>query len=93
MATDLADYMVVNGSTFRQAHDAVGKIVLYAIDNKKELHELKLEEMKQFSKHIKKDVFKWLEPASAIKRRNLLGGTGSRAVRECIIQAKTETNS
>ena len=93
MATDLADYMVVNGSTFRQAHDAVGKIVLYAIDNKKELHELKLEEMKQFSKHIKKDVFKWLEPASAIKRRNLLGGTGSRAVRECIKQAKTETNS
>jgi argininosuccinate lyase len=93
MATDLADYMVVNGSTFRQAHDAVGKIVLYAIDNKKELHELKLEEMKQFSKHIKKDVFKWLKPASAIKRRNLLGGTGSRAVRECIKQAKTETNS
>jgi argininosuccinate lyase len=93
MATDLADYMVVNGSTFRQAHDAVGKIVLYAIGNKKELHELKLDDMKQFSKHIKKDVFKWLEPASAIKRRNLLGGTGSRAVRECIKQAKTETNS
>ncbi|MBW1763246.1 MAG: argininosuccinate lyase [Deltaproteobacteria bacterium] len=93
MATDLADYMVVNGSTFRQAHDAVGKIVLYAIDNKKELHELKLEEMKQFSKHIKKDVFKWLEPASAIKRRNLLGGTGSRAVLECIKQAKMEINS
>ncbi len=93
MATDLADYLVNKGMTFRSAHEIVGKIVLYAIDQKKHLEELSLEEYKGFSIQITKDVFKWLDPASAIKRRNLTGGTGSDAVRNALNNAKKEIES
>ncbi|MBN1625622.1 MAG: argininosuccinate lyase [Deltaproteobacteria bacterium] len=93
MATDLADYLVNKGMTFRSAHETAGKIVLYAIDRKKHLEELSLEEYKGFAVQIDSDVFKWLEPASAIKRRNITGGTGSEAVEKAINRAKKETAS
>jgi len=93
MATDLADYLVNKGMTFRSAHEVVGKIVLYAIDQKKHLEDLSLEEYKGFSVQITKDVFKWLDPGSAIKRRNLTGGTGSDAVRNALNNAKKEMES
>lgn len=90
MATDLADYLVNKGITFRSAHEIVGKIILYAIDQKKHLEEISLDEYQRFSKQIKKDVFKWLDPASAIKRRNLIGGTGFDAVKNAVNNAKKE---
>jgi len=93
MATDLADYLVDKGLTFRSAHEIVGKIVLFAIEKKRRLEDLSLEEFERFSMHITKDVFKWLDPASAIKRRNLLGGTGSEAVRNALNKAREEIGS
>lgn len=93
MATDLADYLVNKGMTFRSAHETAGKIVLYAIDRKKPLEELSLKEYQGFSMQIDKDVFKWLEPVSAIKRRDLTGGTGSGAVKNAINSAKKEVGS
>jgi argininosuccinate lyase len=93
MATDLADYLVTKGVTFRSAHEVVGKIVLFAIDQKRHLEELTLEEFNGFSMQITKDVFKWLDPASAIKRRNLPGGTGSDAVRNALSRAREEIGS
>ncbi len=90
VATDLADYLVRKGVTFRQAHEAVGKMVLFAIDQNKELNQLTLKEMRGFSKQIDKNVYDWLEPASCIKRRNLPGGTGSETVRKNLERAKEE---
>jgi argininosuccinate lyase len=93
MATDLADYLVRKGMTFRQAHEVVGKVVLLAIEQEKDLKDLKLEELKHFTRLITKDVFEWLDPASAIKRRNLQGGTGTDAVKNYISRAKMEISS
>jgi argininosuccinate lyase len=93
MATDLADYLVTKGVTFRSAHEVVGKIVLFAIEQKRHLEELTLEEFNGFSMQISKDVFKWLDPASAIKRRNLPGGTGSDAVRNALSKAREEVGA
>jgi len=93
MATDLADYLVTKGMTFRKAHETVGEIVLFAIDRKKSLKELTLEELKGFAGQITKDVFDWLEPASAIARRNLHGATGSEMVKQSIERAKKEVGS
>lgn len=90
VATDLADYLVRKGVTFRQAHETVGKMVLFAIDQNKELNQLTLNEMKSFSKQIDKHVYDWLEPASCIKRRNLPGGTGSETVKKNLERAKEE---
>lgn len=90
MATDLADYLVNKGMTFRNAHEVVGKIVLFAIDEKRTLKELTLDELKVFARRISEDVFEWLEPVSAIKRRNLFGGTGDDVVKKSIQRAKKE---
>jgi argininosuccinate lyase len=87
-ATDLADYLVGKGVTFRRAHELVGKMVLYALDRKKELGQLTLDEMKGFSRHIEKDVYDWLDPRSCIERRNLPGGTGSQSVKRALSKAR-----
>ena len=47
-ATDLADYLVGKGMTFREAHGCVGKAVGFAIQQGKELNELSLKELKNF---------------------------------------------
>jgi len=89
-ATDLADYLVGKGVTFRQAHETVGKIVLYAMDEKKELDQLDLEELKTFDEQIEKDVSEWLDPALCIKRREIHGGTGPKEVKKRLKEAKRE---
>ncbi len=92
-ATDLADYLVGKGLTFRRAHETVGKIILYAMEERKELDQLKLEEMKNFSGEIDTDVHDWLDPALCIKRRELPGGTGPEMVRKRLDEAKREIES
>jgi argininosuccinate lyase len=93
VATDLADYLVAKGVTFRQAHEIVGKMVLFALDQKKELRDLTLQEMKGFSRQVDEDVYEWLDPAASIQRRNLPGGTGTEAVKERLKKAREEVGS
>jgi argininosuccinate lyase len=93
VATDLADYLVRKGVTFRRAHEIVGKMVLYAMDHGKELRQLTLKEMKGFFGDIGKDVYEWLDPLSCINRRNLPGGTGSGAVKRALVKARKEIGS
>jgi argininosuccinate lyase len=90
VATDLADYLVKKGMTFRQAHEAVGRMVLFAMDGDKALHALTLDEMKGFARQITQDVYDWLDPVSAVQRRNLPGGTGPDMVQGRIQKAKEE---
>jgi argininosuccinate lyase len=90
VATDLADYLVQRGVTFRQAHETVGEMVLYAMGERKELHELSLKEMKRFSPRIRSDVKNWLDPAKCVRRRELPGGTGPGVVKRSLEKAKRE---
>ncbi|PJB35972.1 MAG: argininosuccinate lyase [Deltaproteobacteria bacterium CG_4_9_14_3_um_filter_51_14] len=89
-ATDLAEYLVGRGVTFRQAHEITGRIVLYASDCGKELHELSMEEMKGFSRQIGQDIYPWLTPEGSVSRRTLKGGTAPDTVKEGIARAKEE---
>jgi len=90
VATDLADYLVRKGLTFRQAHEIVGKMVLLAMDQKKELHQLTLNEMRGFNRQIGEDVYEWLDPLLSPARRNGLGGTGPDRVKQAIEEAREE---
>jgi argininosuccinate lyase len=89
-ATDLADYLVTKGMSFRQAHEVVGRIVLFAMDRQKELHQLTLGDLRDFSRQIEEDVFDWLDLAACVHRRNITGGTGDEEVAERLLQAKQE---
>jgi argininosuccinate lyase len=92
-ATDLADYLVRKGITFRKAHEIVGRIVLTAIEENKELHEFSLKELKAFNRQITKDVFEWLDPESPVKKREIPGGTGPAAVKDSLKKARKELRS
>jgi argininosuccinate lyase len=90
VATDLADYLVKKGVTFRHAHEIVGKLVSYALSQGKELGQLTLEEMRNFSSRIEEDAYDWLDPFAGIKRREIPGGTGPAAVRKSLEKAREE---
>lgn len=79
-ATDIADYLVTKGLPFREAHEVIGKIVLYSIQNKKYLLDLTIEEYKQFSSLFEEDIYPILEPEHVVAARNSLGGTAPKQV-------------
>ena len=89
-ATDLADYLVVNGLAFRDAHEVVGKTVQYAIQKNKTLAELKLTELQEFSEVIKEDVFAILELEGSVAARNHIGGTAPTQVKAAIARIKKQ---
>lgn len=93
VATDLADYLVREGRTFRDAHEIVGKMILFSVDQGKELHDLTLAEMRRFEKKINKEVYTWLDPALTVKRRNIPGGTGPDMVKQSLKKAREELKS
>ena len=73
LATDLADYLVLAGVPFRQAHEVIGKLVAYCIERNCGFPELKLEEFRQFSENFGPDVFSVLNLDRAIDRRTAIG--------------------
>ncbi len=89
-ATDLADYLVERGVSFRDAHSVVGKIVLYAIKTQKSLQELQLDEYKVFSPLFNDDVYLILQHKNIVQRRNSPGGTSSLQVKNALKKAKKQ---
>jgi argininosuccinate lyase len=83
-ATDLADYLVRKQIPFRDAHAIVGKAVQYAITRNKDLSELTLKELQQFSKKIAKDVFACLTLEGSIAARKHTGGTAPIQIRKAV---------
>ncbi len=83
-ATDLADYMVTKGMAFRNAHEVVGLAVRLGIETKRDLSELSLEELQQFSEIIGEDVYQVLTVEGSVASRNHLGGTAPSMVKQAI---------
>jgi argininosuccinate lyase len=73
VATELADYLVSKGAAFRDAHDIAGHLVRTAIDRGVELAALSLDELRAADVRFSDDVYGWLDPATAIDRRDLPG--------------------
>src|SRR5690606_16896576 len=87
-ATDLADYLVRKGIAFRDSHEIVGKSVAYGIAQGKDLSEMTLDELRQFSPAIDQDVFDVLTLEGSVAARNHLGGTAPQQVKQAVQQAR-----
>jgi argininosuccinate lyase len=87
-ATDLADYLVRKGVPFRDAHAIVGQAVRHAADLGKDLAELSLPELHQFSDQIGEDVYNVLTLEGSVAARNHLGGTAPEQVRAAIARTR-----
>ena len=81
MATDLADYLVGKGVTFREAHAAVGSIVRKAEESGVELSALPVSAFVAAHAAFGTDVLDALSARASVARREVDGGTGPRAVR------------
>ena len=81
MATDLADYLVGKGCTFREAHASVGRLVREAEEEGVELHMLPYASFAAAHARFGPDVFDALAVRASVERREVEGGTGPAAVR------------
>jgi len=80
MATDLADYLVDKGASFREAHTAIGSLIRESEKEECELDALPLSSFKAAHPLFGDDVLDWLEPGRSVARRDVPGGTGPTAV-------------
>lgn len=87
-ATDLADYLVKKGVAFRDAHEVVGKAVGYGVQTGKDLSEMSLAELQQFSSDISDNVFDVLTLEGSVSARNHFGGTAPAQVRAAVARAR-----
>ena len=87
-ATELADYLVRKGLAFREAHETVGKIVMRAIELRKELDQLSLEELREFSTLIDGDVYEALSLERTLDTKAQIGGTARETVKAALVAAR-----
>jgi argininosuccinate lyase len=79
-ATDMADYLVSKGESFRNSHHITGNIVKFCIDNNKKTGDLPLEELKKYSPLFEKDIYNKLEIESCLKARDVGCGTSKKHI-------------
>ena len=89
-ATDVADYCVRKGLPFRQAHEVVGKTVRYCVETGKQIHELSLEEFREFSDLIEADIYDFVTLEASVNARKATGGTAREAVERELARLKAQ---
>jgi argininosuccinate lyase len=89
-ATDLADYLAGKGLEFRKAHEVIGRIVVYAIEQGKELGQLSLEECRRFSPFFDQDLFAAISLENSLAGKKQTGGTAQERVREELRRARID---
>ena len=87
-ATDIADYLVKKGIPFRSAHEIIGKMVLYCINNNKSIDQLTMEEFKEFSANIEADVYTEISLEKCVSGRSLPGGPAAESVKSAIASGR-----
>ena len=86
-ATELADYLVRKGMPFRDAHEIVGRVVVRAIDNKTQIEEMSIEELRSFSELIETDVYEALSLEQTLNTKSQVGGTARQSVAAALDRA------
>jgi argininosuccinate lyase len=80
LATDLADYLVLHGLPFRQAHEAIGGLVAYSQKQQRALPELSLEEFRRFSDRFEPDLYQVFQLDTAMTKRTAIGAPSAKNV-------------
>ena len=75
LATDVAEYLVLKGIPFREAHWKVGQLVKWCIQNGKSLQNLSMDEWKKNIPEVEEDILSIMDLESSVSRRQTYGGT------------------
>jgi argininosuccinate lyase len=87
-ATDLVDYLVKKGLSFRKAHGLAGEIVQYAEKKGLALNALGIDELRRFDSSFGEDVFEIFDPLQSVKMKKTYGSTHPEQVKAQIAKAK-----
>jgi argininosuccinate lyase len=90
LATDIAEHLVRRGVPFRDAHEAVGHLVVYCVSNHRDLGEVSDEELRSVSAHLTPDVRDVLSVQGALDARASYGGTAPARVSEQLVAAQRD---
>ncbi|MDO4785380.1 MAG: argininosuccinate lyase [Fretibacterium sp.] len=80
LATDVAEYLVLKGVPFREAHWKVGRLVKHCIEREIRFEDLTPEAWREQIPEAGPDVLELLSLEASVERRNTYGGTGFRQV-------------
>ncbi|MCR4717266.1 MAG: argininosuccinate lyase [Lachnospiraceae bacterium] len=83
-ATDAADYLVMHGVPFRDAHGIVGQMVLYCIDKGIALDDMELSEMQKLSSAFSEDIYDAISMKTCVEKRNTIGAPGHDAMKKVL---------
>ena len=83
-ATEVADYLVRKGMPFRDAHSVSGRLVVYSINNNKNLSTLSIEEYKKESNLFEDDIYACITPEAQVSNKTMIGSPSENAVMEVI---------
>ncbi|MEI0567394.1 argininosuccinate lyase [Brachyspira pulli] len=83
-ATEVADYLVRKGMPFRDAHAVSGRLVVYSINNNKNLSTLSIEEYKKESDLFEDDIYACITPEAQVSNKTMIGSPSESAVLEVI---------
>lgn len=86
-ATDLADFLASRGMPFREAHEAVGKIVRACLDAKIGLEDLDEAKLQEIAPNVPAEALQVLTPEASFTWRESFGATGPKAVAQQIALA------
>jgi len=89
VAVDVADYLVLKGMPFREAHQVVGKIVAGLIDKDKGFEEMAADEFKSFSDLFEDDITAMVNHRVSVETKKSYGGTAPELVKHQIEKWKT----
>jgi argininosuccinate lyase len=82
LATDVAEFLVRQGVPFRDAHEAVGHLVVWCLSNDVGLEDVSDADLASISPHLTADVRQVLSVPGAMAARSAPGGTAPVRVRE-----------
>ncbi|MGH9385228.1 MAG: argininosuccinate lyase [Vicinamibacterales bacterium] len=80
LATDVADYLVAKGMSFRQAHEVVGALVRQLLAEGRDFDSLSLDEWRQASDLFQADVFERITASASVRARRTPQSTHPEAV-------------
>jgi len=92
LATDYADYLSKHGVPFRDAHEAVGKLVLSCEQKGQRFDELSLEELQEAHQAFQADALE-IDLSTSLNSRDIPGGTGPAAVATALKAARVRLDS
>jgi len=91
-ATDAADYLVKKGENFRKAHNIIGKIIKYCLENNLKLKDLPLKKLKEYSSYFESDFYNSIQIESCINSKVTDCGSSTNQVKNKIKESKINLN-